>query len=149
MALTKRRRLFVMEYTADPKAGQAQAAIRAGFSPKRAKETASELMRDPEVKEAIQRRLEKRVECLEAASGELNEDQVIAELDTIRDAAIDAGAGAWQSATRLKVAELKGKYLGMFKEKLEIGLDEELIKRLEEGRKRAFLPEGSKAEIVQ
>jgi phage terminase small subunit len=131
-----------MEYTKDPKAGQAQAAIRAGFSEKRAKETASELMKDPQIKEAIQRRLDKRFERLEAAGSDLSSDQVIAELDTIRDAAIDAGAGAWQSAARLKVAELKGKYLGMFKERVEIGLDEELIKRLEEGRKRAFLPEG-------
>ena len=123
---------------ADPKAGQAQAAIRAGFSPKRAKETACELMKDPEIKTAIQRKMEKRFEKLEITA-----NHVLGELDEIRDAAIDAGSGAWQSATRVKVAELKGRYLGMFKDKLEIGLDEELIKRLQEGRKRAFLPEGA------
>ena len=136
MGLTKNRQLFVREYVADPKAGQAQAAIRAGFSERRAKETACELMKDPQVKAAIEQKLNKKFEKLE-----LTTNLVIAELDEIRDAAVDAGAGAWQSAARLKVAELKGKYLGMFKDKLEIGLDEELIKRLEQGRKRAFLPE--------
>jgi hypothetical protein len=138
MALTKRRQLFVHEYAADPKAGQAQAAIRAGFSPKRAKETACELMRDPEIKTAIQRKMEKRFEKLEITA-----NHVLGELDEIRDAAIAAGSGAWQSATRVKVAELKGRYLGMFKDKLEIGLDEELIKRLQEGRKRAFPSEAA------
>lgn len=138
MALTKRRQLFVQEYVADPKAGQAKAAIRAGFSERRAKETACELMKDPEIKAAIQRKMEKRFEKLEITA-----NHVLAELDEIRDAAIDAGSGAWQSATRVKVAELKGRYLGMFKDKLEIGLDEELIKRLQEGRKRAFTPDGA------
>ena len=139
MALTKRRQLFVREYVADPKAGQAQAAIRAGFSEGRAKETACELMKDPQVKAAIEAKLNKRFEKIE-----LTTNLVIGELDEIRDAAIEAGAGAWQSAARLKVAELKGKYLGMFKDKVEIGLDEELIRRLEQGRKRAFLPQEEK-----
>src|SRR6267143_1001888 len=142
--LTKRRQLFVHEYVADPKAGQAQAAIRAGFSPKRAKETACELMKDPEIKAAIERKLEKRFEKLEITT-----NHVLAELDGIRDAAIEAGSGAWQSATRVKVAELKGRYLGMFKDKVEIGLDEELIKRLEQGRKRSFTPQGEQGPVLE
>ena len=95
-------------------------------------------MKDAEIKAAIQRKMEKRFEKLEITA-----NHVLAELDEIRDAAIDAGSGAWQSATRVKVAELKGRYLGMFRDKLEIGLDEELIKRLQEGRKRAFPSEAA------
>src|SRR6267143_6049713 len=95
-------------------------------------------MKDPEIKAAIERKLEKRFEKLEITA-----NHVLAELDGIRDAAIEAGSGAWQSATRVKVAELKGRYLGMFKDKVKIGLDEELIKRLEQGRKRSFPPDGA------
>ena len=142
--LTKRRQLFVHEYVADPKAGQARAAMRAGFSETRAKETACELMKDPEIKAAIERKLEKRFEKLEITA-----NHVLVELDGIRDAAIEAGSGAWQSTARLKVAELKGRYLGMFKAKLEIGLDEELIKRLEQGRKRAFTPQGEQEPVLE
>lgn len=139
MSLTKMQQLFVMEYCADPKLGKAEAARRAGCSETRAKITACEWMKNAEIQEAIQRKLDKRFAKLE-----LTPNLVIAELDAIRDAAIESGSGAWQSQTRIKVAELKGRYLGMFRDKLEIGVDEELIKRLEAGRKRAFAP----AEVV-
>jgi len=41
------------------------------------------------------------------------------------------------------------RYLGMFKDKVEIGLDEELIKRLEQGRKRAFTPQGEQGPVLE
>jgi hypothetical protein len=52
----------------------------------------------------------------------------------------------------VKVAELKGKWLKMWTEKIEFGFDEKLIARLEAGRKNAGLkaPELPAAgEIVQ
>ena len=39
----------------------------------------------------------------------------------------------------MKVVELKGKYLKMWTEKVEFGLDDALIQKLQEGRKRAGL----------
>jgi phage terminase small subunit len=141
MSLTRKQQAFIREYCSDPKSGQAQAAMRAGYSPMRAKETAMELMKHPEVREAIQSRLERRMDqALARPAAKLTPEVVLYELDQIAAAAVEAGSGTWQAATRLKVAELKGKYLGMWKEKVEFGLDEELIKRLEESRKRAFLP---------
>lgn len=65
LALTKRKLLFVAEYLADPKANGSQAAIRAGFSEKRAKVTASELLKDPEVKAAIEHKRNKRLQKLD------------------------------------------------------------------------------------
>jgi hypothetical protein len=62
MALTKRRQLFVTEYLANPKQPAAWSAVRAGFSQKRARETGSELLKDPGIKAAIEHRLMKRLE---------------------------------------------------------------------------------------
>lgn len=58
MALTAKRRLFVEEYLRDLNA--TQAAIRAGYSQRRAQEIGSQLLRVPEVAEAIQTALAER-----------------------------------------------------------------------------------------
>jgi phage terminase small subunit len=154
--LTKMKRSFISEYCADPKVGQAEAARRAGASIKRAKSTAYEWMRDPEIKREIDRQLalknEGRIEVLAKTGDKLKPEDVIAELDAIEETCKLAGPGAWQVATRVKVAELKGKWLKMWTEKIEFGFDEKLIARLEAGRKNAGLkaPELPAAgEIVQ
>jgi hypothetical protein len=64
----------------------------------------------------------------------------LGELQDIIDAAKLAGAGAWQMSTRLKAVELQGKFLKMWTEKVEVGLDDALMERLLQGRKRAGLP---------
>src|SRR6266851_2525135 len=115
MALTKRRQLFIAEYVADPKCGAAKAAIRAGFSERRAKETASELMKDPEVKAAIEYAHTKRFEKLE-----INQNLVLVGILQTIEKAIAAGSGAWQMTTLLKAYELLGRHLKMFTDKLEI-----------------------------
>jgi len=71
---------------------------------------------------------------------------VLAGLLELRDRCIEAGAGSWQTAGLLKVYELLGRHLKMFTEKIEVGFDEELIKRLEAGRKRTALPVAAKTE---
>ncbi|MGG6860027.1 UNVERIFIED_CONTAM: terminase small subunit, partial [Pseudomonas aeruginosa] len=58
MALNKKRRLFVEEYLVDLNA--TQAAIRAGYAPKRAAEMGYELLRIPEVAEAIAQAMAER-----------------------------------------------------------------------------------------
>lgn len=58
MALTAKQRLFVAEYLVDLNA--TQAAIRAGYSVKRAKDQAWQQMQRPEIEEAIRAAMEKR-----------------------------------------------------------------------------------------
>lgn len=74
MALTKLQQNFVTEYCADPKIRKAAAARKAGYSKDRAEITAIELMKNPEVKREIERRLTKRLgqnrtDCRDRDSG--------------------------------------------------------------------------------
>jgi phage terminase small subunit len=140
MALTKRRQLFVHEYATNPKAGQMQAVVRAGFSPKRAKETACELMKDPEIKAAIERKLAGQLESVH-----VDEKLVVTGLLRTIERCIDAGSGAWQTNGILKSYELLGRYLKMFTEKIEIDLGERIMEALTAGRKRAGLTIAEKA----
>jgi hypothetical protein len=52
MGISPAHQRFIDEYTANPRSG-ADAARRAGYSPSRAKTTAYELLRKPEIAEAI------------------------------------------------------------------------------------------------
>jgi len=140
MALTKRRQLFVHEYVTNPKAGQTKAAIRAGFSEKRAKETACELMKDPEIKAAIERKLTGQLESVQ-----VDQKLVVTGLLRTIERCIDAGSGAWQTAGILKAYELLGRHLKMFTDKVEIDLGERIMEALTAGRKRAGLAAVEKA----
>jgi len=71
--LTDKQKIFVLEYLVDLNA--TQAAIRAGYSQKTAKEIASELMTKEHVKEAIQIHMDKRAEQVA-----LNANTVLLEL---------------------------------------------------------------------
>ena len=145
MALSKMARAFIAAYCADPTCGKAEAARKAGYSAKRARVTASELMRNLEVKGEIERRLERQVSDkvtrieTNSETQKLTPEVVIRDLDEVSEMCKLAGAGAWQAATLVKIAELKGKYLKMWTERVEFGLDEKLIAMLEAGRKRAGL----------
>ena len=120
-----------MEYCADPQTGKTEAARRAGFSKDRAQITACELMKNPEIQREIDRKLSRRLERVK-----LTEQTVLDELQLITDAAKEAGAGHWQMQARLKATEMLGKYLKMWTEKVEIGIDDALIEKLREGRQR-------------
>jgi len=142
MGLTKKKRAFIAAYCEDPKINQTEAARKAGCTFNRAKQTAYDWMRDPEVKREIDRQLaaktEGRIEVL-AKGGKLTPDLVIQELDAIEETCKLAGAGAWQVGTRVKIAELKGKFLKMWTERIEFDIDEKLVARLEAGRQNAGL----------
>ena len=140
MALTRRRQLFVSELLANPGKPAAWAAMRAGFSEKRAKETASELLKDPEVKAAIEQKLTSKFEKVE-----VNQTLVLTGLMRTIERCIDAGSGAWQTAGILKAYELLGKHLKMWAEKVEVDFGPEIIEALAAGRKRAGLPEANEA----
>lgn len=142
MGLTKRKRAFIAAYCGDPKLGQADAARQAGYSIGRAKQAAYELMRDPDVKREIDRQLALKIDRVEilAKPEKLTPERVIHDLEEIEEMCKMAGPGAWQASTLVKIAELKGKYLKMWTEKVEVGPTEALMELLLEGRKRAGLP---------
>jgi phage terminase small subunit len=140
--LTKKKQAFIAEYCAHPEIGKAEAAAKAGFSRKRAGVTACELMKDPEVQAEINRKLNHRLDAIagkDSRGKKVDQAAVLQELQDIIDAARMAGSGAWQMTARLKAVELQGKFLKMFTDKVEIGVDDALMEKLLEGRKRAGL----------
>lgn len=74
--LPMRKQLFVKEYLID--LNQTAAAIRAGYSPKSAKDTAVKLMKETAVKNAIEQAMAERSKRLG-----INQDRVITELAKI------------------------------------------------------------------
>ena len=139
--LTKMKRAFITAYCENPKLGQAEAARKAGCSMKRAKTTASEWMRDADIKREIDRQLANKFGRIEAQvkTEKLTPGRVIQDLEGIEEMCNLAGPGAWQASTLVKIAELKGKYLKMWTDRIEFDVDEKLIARLEAGRRKAGL----------
>jgi Terminase small subunit len=145
LGLTKRKREFIAIYCGNPKIGQAEAARKAGYSVSRAKQAGYDLMRDPDVKREIDRQLANKIDRVEvvAKQEKLTPERVIKDLEEIEEMCKLAGPGAWQASTLVKVVELKGKYLKMWTDRIELDIDEKLIARLESGRKKAALPSGA------
>ena len=106
--LTPKQQRFVEEYLIDLNA--TQAAIRAGYSEKTAKEIGSENLTKPNIAKAI-------AEAQEKLS---NKAQVTVEMvvQGLLDEAKDLSEGSTQSARVSAWAHL-GKHLGMFKDKIE------------------------------
>lgn len=106
--LTDKQQRFVDEYLIDLNA--TQAAIRAGYSEKTAKEIGSENLTKPNIAKAI-------TEAQEKLS---NKAQVTVEMvvQGLLNEAKDLSEGSTQSARVSAWAHL-GKHLGMFKDKIE------------------------------
>lgn len=129
MSLHWRKQLFVAEYVAHPELNATQVAERCGYTGAHVKNRAYELLRDPEVKAAIehaQRQLLDRVE--------LKAEDVIKDILAARQRCVEAGDGAWQTQGRLKCDELLGRYLNMWQEKIEISFAEGLAEKLRRAR---------------
>ena len=106
--LTPKQSRFVEEYLIDLNA--TQAAIRAGYSEKRADAIGYENLRKPEIKEAIQNAQAKLSDaCL------VSQKMVI---EGLKAEATLSGEGSSHSA-RVSAWGLLGKHLGMFVEKTE------------------------------
>src|SRR5215469_13876964 len=151
MGLKKLQREFIAIYTSDSKLGPTEAARKAGYAVSRAKQTGYDLMRDPDVKREIDRILANKIDHVEvlAKAEKLTPERVIQDLEEIEEMCKTAGPGAWQASTLVKVAELKGKYLKMWTEKIELGPNDSLMELLLEGRRRAALPQGGTDGSVQ
>lgn len=107
--LTAKQARFVDEYLIDLNA--TQAAIRAGYSPKTAKEIGAENLTKPNIAQALaeaQAKVSERVE--------ITQDMV---LKGLHEEAQYTGEGSSHSA-RVSAWSQLGKHLGMFKDKMEV-----------------------------
>lgn len=105
MALSKKRQAFVSEYLIDKNA--TQAAIRAGYSEKTARQQGSRLLSNASIQEEISRRLEEL---------KMSADDVIIGITEI------AGA-ADKDSDRLRAYHLLGQYHALFVERRDITTD--------------------------
>ncbi len=132
-SLTPKQRVFVQEYLID--LNSTKAAIRAGYSPKRADQIGHENLRKPEIKTAIQSAMaerEKRTEItqdyvLNIIKETINRCRQVEPVkqggEHIRVETPDGQevpAFIFDAKNVLKGCELLGKHLGMFKERLEV-----------------------------
>lgn len=117
--LTPRQSAFVREYLIDLNAKQA--AIRAGYSPETAEGQGSRLLRNAQVLDAVNAAKEKR-----AAKTDVKAEDVLLRLRDIAFADPDEtdADGSRKTSIRyehvLKAAELLGKHLALFTERLEL-----------------------------
>ena len=106
--MTRKQELFIQEYLVD--LCGAAAARRAGYSGKGAKNQAWRLLRDPEIKRAVDAAMEERLERIQ-----VRQDEVIRELKTVAMAQASDESGAQvKLGSKLRALELLGKHLGLF-----------------------------------
>lgn len=108
MALNPKQQAFAREYLVDRNA--TQAAIRAGYSRKSAHSQGHDLLKHPEIQEAIQDGTQKVFE-----RAELSAAGVLADIARIAQKAESVG----ELNAALKGHELLGKHLKLFTEKVE------------------------------
>jgi len=135
--LTEKQQRFVDEYLIDSNA--TQAAIRAGYSKRAAYSIGNENLRKPEVKNAIEARLEAIRTAKTADAQEVMEylssvlrGESRAEIVVVESVGDNMGSKARRmekapdEKERLKAAELLGKRFGIFSEKLNVNADMEI-----------------------
>ena len=107
--LTRRQQRFIAEYLVD--LNGTQAAIRSGYSPKSARQSSTDNMKNPSIAEAIRKAMDRL-----AARTETKQDEVLTMLK--REA--DGDGPDTLSRDRIRAAELLGKHLGMFTKRAEV-----------------------------
>jgi phage terminase small subunit len=106
--LNDKQARFVAEYLVDSNA--TQAAIRAGYSKKTARNQASDLLAKPDIKAAVA-----KGQAKVAAKLELSAEKILEDIDRISERAEQEG----QYGAALKGRELLGKSLKLFVDKVE------------------------------
>ena len=122
--LTDRQARFCEEYLIDLNA--TQAAIRAGYSKKTAREQAAQNLSKLNIQEKIA-----ELKAERAKRTEMTQDSVIQELAAVARAEIKGV----RAVDKLKALELLGKHLGMFVERYEVNAAE-IEKRIAEAREQ-------------
>jgi phage terminase small subunit len=143
-ALTPRQERFAREYLIDLDA--THAAVRAGYSEKTANKQGPRLKKHPLVQE--------RIAELQQAAADRNDVEVDEVIKMLRASYREAKA-AKQHGPAVRAAELLGKTMGMFSDKITLTdeqkmTDDELIQKLAEGnpekatvlRKTLLVPDG-------
>lgn len=110
--LTPKQELFCKEYLVDLNA--TQAAIRAGYSEKTAKEIGCENLTKPNIQNYVQELIGERSERVEITA-----ENVLKDIVETRKAAADSD----KLSERLKANELLGRHLKMFTDKVDHGGD--------------------------
>jgi len=117
--MTPRQSRFVDEYLCDLVASKA--AIRAGYSLRRASEIGYQLLQKTTVQEAISKRMNAR-----ALRTGITQDKVLFDLEAVKQDAMSktidkAGNVVMAShAAALRALELQGRHLGMWKDRLAV-----------------------------
>ena len=121
--LNERQRLFVREYLVD--LNGTQAAIRAGYSPKRAAEIAYENLRKPQIEAAIAEAHKAREERVELDADwvpsrlKLNVERAMQETQATNREGEPVGDFEYDGAVANKALELLGKHLALFVDKVQ------------------------------
>ena len=111
MALTEKQKMFVQEYLVDLNA--TQAAVRAGYSQKRASEIGYQLLQKTTVQAAILDAIDKRQQRTE-----VTQDYVIDKLREIAEMrASDCSESDLKYGNKIKAIELLGKHVGAWEPK--------------------------------
>ena len=114
MALTAKQAAFVQEYLVDLNA--TQAAVRAGYSRRRAGEIGYQLLQKTTVQEAIKAAMVERGDRTH-----ITQDFVLSELYKIATQGADDGPeSSLKYSNKLKALELLGKHMAMFTDKTEL-----------------------------
>lgn len=114
MALTAKQAAFVREYLIDLNA--TQAAIRAGYSQRRAGEIGYQLLQKTTIQAAIKEAMDRREK-----RSNINQDFVLSELYKIATQGADDGPeSSLKYSNKLKALELLGKHMAMFVDKAEV-----------------------------
>lgn len=133
--LNPKQKMFVAEYLVDLNA--TQAAIRAGYSARTAKEIGHENLTKPHIAAAIQAAQQKRAERVQ-----VDADWVLKRLIDISDRCMQAeavldregnptGEFRFDAAGANKATELLGKHLKLFTDKIEEKSDQTITIKLE------------------
>lgn len=135
--LTPKQEAFCREYLIDLSA--TKAAIRAGYSAKRADAIGYENLRKPEIAASIQQLMSERAERVQRTA-----DDVLKDIHKVKEScmaeAFDQQGNACMVDPKaaLKALELEGRHLKMFTDKIEVEVGDSLAARLERVRaKRA------------